>query len=164
MKLQILLLLSNWHPLKSDGAPKLVTETALYDVLGWEKGIPHIHWSGIEGDFHAIVFELLGPSIEDLFNFCGRRFTMKTVLLLFEQLISRLEYLHLNEVIHRDIKPENFLTGLEKQGNVIYVTDLGLAARFRSIDSGVVSPIFPPEPELHGTEIFASIRGHWGVG
>lgn len=151
-------------PLESDGTPKLTTEIALYNVLEKKSGLPRIHWSGIEGDFHAIVFELLGPSIEDLFNFCGRRFTMKTVLLLVEQLIRRLAYLHSMEVIHRDVKPENFLTGLGTQGNRIYVTDLGLGARFRSIDSGAVSPIFPPEPKLHGTEIFASVRGHWGVG
>lgn len=55
-------------------------------------GIPQIKWFGVEGDYNVMVMELLGPSLEDLFNFCSRKFTIKTVLLLADQLISRIEY------------------------------------------------------------------------
>ena len=74
-----------------------------------------------------MVFDLLGPSLEDLFNFCGRKFSLKTVLMLVDQLLYYLEYIYFKSVIHRDIKPENFLMGMGKQGNRVYVTDLGLA-------------------------------------
>lgn len=50
-------------------------------------GIPSALWFGKEGDYNVLVIDLLGPSLEDLFNFCGRKFSLKTVLLLADQLV-----------------------------------------------------------------------------
>ncbi|WVY89766.1 hypothetical protein V8G54_035280 [Vigna mungo] len=50
-------------------------------------GILHLKWFGIEGDYNVMVIDLLGPSLEDLFNYCNRKFTLKTVLILAYQLM-----------------------------------------------------------------------------
>jgi casein kinase 1 epsilon len=54
----------------------------------FEAGIPHIKWSGVEGDYNVMAIDLLGPSLEDLFNYCSRKFSLKTVLMLADQLVS----------------------------------------------------------------------------
>jgi serine/threonine protein kinase len=50
-----------------------------------------------------------------LFTYCKRRFTLKTVLMLADQMIQRIEYIHSRLFLHRDIKPDNFLIGVGKR-------------------------------------------------
>jgi casein kinase I family protein HRR25 len=68
--------------------PQLEYEARVYKTLAGGVGIPFIRWYGREGDFNVMVMDLLGPSMEDLFNYCKRRFSLKTVLLLADQLVS----------------------------------------------------------------------------
>lgn len=43
---------------------------------------------GTEGDVNYMVIDILGPSLEDLFNYCGRQLSLKTTLMLVIQLID----------------------------------------------------------------------------
>jgi casein kinase I family protein HRR25 len=66
----------------------LKQESKIYKTLMGGPGVPWIMWSGRQGDFNVMVIDLLGPSLEDLFKMCNRHFTLKTVLLLTDQLVS----------------------------------------------------------------------------
>lgn len=57
-------------------------------VLPTAAGIPNKRWSGVEGGYNVLVMDLLGPSLEDLFNYCNRIFSLKTVLMLADQMAS----------------------------------------------------------------------------
>jgi casein kinase I family protein HRR25 len=75
------------EPLDAD-YPKLAHEWEVYKSMGNGPGIPHILWCGAERGYRAMSMSLLGPSLEDLFNRCDRKFTLKTVLMLADQLVS----------------------------------------------------------------------------
>lgn len=74
--------------------PQLEYENKLYKFLAGGQGIAQTHWYGIEGDYKCMVLEMLGKSLEDLFQYCGRKFSLKTVCMLADQMISRLEFMH----------------------------------------------------------------------
>ena len=57
--------------------------------------------------------ELLGKSLEDIFQSQQKKFTLKTVCMVGIQMLDRLEFIHSKNIIHRDIKPDNFVLGLD---------------------------------------------------
>lgn len=142
--------------------PQLPVEADLLSKLKMGSGIPKVHYSGKQGFYNVMVMDLLGPSLEDLFGYCSRQFTLKTVLLLAEQMLSRIEFVHKHHHIHRDIKPDNFLMGLGKQGNIVYLIDYGLAREYyeprtrRHID-------YKENKSLCGTARYASVNTHKGI-
>ncbi|KAG5537925.1 hypothetical protein RHGRI_025125 [Rhododendron griersonianum] len=142
--------------------PQLLYESKLYKILQGGTGIPNVRWFGVEGDYNVLVMDLLGPSLEDLFNFCSRKLSLKTVLMLADQMINRVEYFHCKSFLHRDIKPDNFLMGLGRRANQVYVIDFGLAKKFRDSTTHQHIP-YRENKNLTGTARYASMNTHLGI-
>ncbi|ESW97255.1 hypothetical protein KL918_000863 [Ogataea parapolymorpha] len=142
--------------------PQLEYEAKVYKALCGGVGIPFVRWFGTECDYNAMVIDLLGPSLEDLFNYCNRKFSYKTVLLLADQLLCRIEFIHARSFIHRDIKPDNFLMGIGKKGSQVNVIDFGLAKKFRDPRTHLHIP-YRENKNLTGTARYASINTHLGI-
>eukprot|EP00262_Sarcandra_glabra_P002789 TRINITY_DN1317_c0_g1_i2.p1 TRINITY_DN1317_c0_g1~~TRINITY_DN1317_c0_g1_i2.p1 ORF type:complete len:462 (-),score=52.53 TRINITY_DN1317_c0_g1_i2:529-1914(-) len=142
--------------------PQLHYESKLYMLLQGGTGIPHLKWFGVEAEYNVMVIDLLGPSLEDLFNYCNRKLTLKTVLMLADQLINRVEYMHSRGFLHRDIKPDNFLMGLGRRANQVYIIDYGLAKKYRDLQTHKHIP-YRENKNLTGTARYASVNTHLGV-
>lgn len=127
-------------------------------------GVPSVKWFGELADKNLLVMELLGQSLEDLFNYCDRTFSLKTILLLAYELVSRIESVHsIGKLLHRDIKPENFLIGRGRDRHTVYIIDFGLAKLYSNPETGEHIPCKEGN-SLTGTARYASINAHHGLG
>lgn len=131
-------------------------------MLQGTPGVPTIHWFGTEGDYNVMVLDLLGPSLEDLFQYCGKKFSLKTTLMIADQIITRLEDMHNKNFIHRDMKPDNFLVGKGKRQDIVHMIDFGLAKRYRDPKTQQHIP-YRDGKSLTGTARYASLNCHVGV-
>lgn len=151
-----------FEPRKSD-APQLRDEYRTYKILVGCPGIPNVYYFGQEGLHNILVIDLLGPSLEDLFDHCNRRFTIKTVVMVAKQMLSRVQTIHEKNLIYRDIKPDNFLIGRPgtKTANVIHVVDFGMAKQYRDPKTKQHIP-YRERKSLSGTARYMSINTHLG--
>ena len=141
--------------------PQLLFEAKLLKSIPGT-GIPVMHWFGIAGEYNAMVMDLLGQNLEDLYNYCAKNFSLKTILMITIQMIERLKHVHDNHYIHRDIKPENFLIGKDSTAKTIYLLDFVLEKRYRDEYTHIHIPL-KENRNLTGTARYASCNAHNGL-
>lgn len=148
--------------------PQLVKEYQILNIFSTNKKqeviqqdnyFPNVYYYGEEGDFNVMVMQLLGPSLEDLFEYCHYTFSLKTVLMLFIQCLTALQKFHEAGFIHRDIKPDNIVMGTGLDGGKCYFIDFGLSKRYM-MDNKHIS--FTCDGSLTGTARYASLNNHLG--
>ncbi|KAF9448320.1 kinase-like protein [Macrolepiota fuliginosa MF-IS2] len=151
-----------FEPRKSD-APQLRDEFRSYRTLNGTLGVPQVHYFGQEGLHNVLVIDLLGPNLEDLFDMCGRKFSIKTVCMAAKQMVTRVQSVHEKSLIYRDIKPDNFLIGVpgSKTANTIHLIDFGMAKFYRDPKTKVHIP-YRERKSLSGTARYMSINTHLG--
>lgn len=142
-------------------SPQLEIENKIYQILQGGVCVPNIYWYGSESKYNILVMDRLGSSLEDIFVHRKQPFTLKTVLMLVDQMLTCIEFLHKRNLIHRDIKPDNFMMGTGNNSNQVYVIDFGLSKRFQ--DPKTHEHIKMSESRsLTGTARYASINAMLG--
>ena len=147
---------------EEDEVSQLKIEYKAYKILEGGYGIPKIYQFIENKHNNILIMEKLGPSLEKLFNQNNKRFNLLTVVMIMEQLLYRIEYIHSKNIVHRDIKPDNFLIGNGKKNTIIYAIDLGLSKKYKSSRTGMHIP-YRDGKYLTGTARYASINTHLGL-
>ena len=116
------------------GKNTLTNETyILLNIKGY--GIPEIITFGHSGKYKVLIEELLGKSLQDLYELNDNEIPLKDICMIAIQLLERIEYIHSKSIIHRNINPNNFLIG-EKNSSLIYIIDFANSKKYRSSRTG----------------------------
>ena len=119
---------------------------------------PAIKTFGYTSNYNYLIMELLGKSLEDIFEnvLQKKQMSLRCVCNLGYQMIEILEFIHNKNIIHRDIKPDNFLMS-NGNNKFLYLLDFGLAKKFRDSNTSKHNPLIKGK-KLKGTARYASVN------
>ena len=111
---------------------KLSAEYRNYRQLRSVKGVPKLHDYATTTEYAVLVMDLMGPSLADLLAYIKQKtgthkLSLRTVLMLADQLLRTLKRIHTRGLVYRDIKPQNIAIGLAEKQRRFYIFDFDLA-------------------------------------
>lgn len=148
------------EPAKTN-SPQLEIEYKIYTIFSGGNNVPKIYYYGRDVKYNVLVMDLLGLSLEDIFVAGPGTFSLKTVLMLADQMLTSLQYVHEKNFIHRDIKPDNFIMGTGLNANQVFIIDFGLSKKYRDPKTKLHIP-YVENKALTGTARYASINAMSG--
>lgn len=136
--------------------PQLKFESQLYNLFSGCVNTAKLHWFGSQSTNDVMVIDLLGKSLQSHLSTL-HKLSLKSTLMVADQMISSIEYLHKRSFIHRDIKLDNFVMGIGKKAGQVYIIDFGLAKRYRDLKTHKHIKMVKGK-NLTGTARYASIN------
>ncbi|KAH0545326.1 hypothetical protein FGG08_000625 [Glutinoglossum americanum] len=122
-------------------AIKVQSSTHEYGVYKDLDGLPGfplpLGFSSSESLGDCLILQLTGPPITNIWNILPKPFSLKTVLLLSVQLITRLEVLHRRGIVHCNIQPDH-VTATHIQGDSVFLISFSHAKYYRRQDGGIL--------------------------
>ena len=146
---------------REEDFPGILENGALRLIYLKGEGIPKVYCYGNNLKDNLLVEELLGESLEDLFNYNGKPFSLKTVCVLGIEMIKRIQYIHNKYYIIRDIKPGNFMFGRGLNKKIIYLIDFSLSKKYYS-EAKAQHIKFTTGRKLIGTARYCCRNSHRG--
>ena len=152
---------NNWYAIKLENKNHsqnlLESEANIMSYLNGPR-IPMVKSFGYTGDYNVLIMELMGKSLEDLFeSMPTKKMSVRCVCNIGYQMIEIIEYVHNKHIVHRDIKPDNFVMGKGNKSKFLFLLDFGLAKKYRSSTTLKHYPLIKRK-HLTGTARYASIN------
>ena len=111
--------------------PQLKNEFQILKSLKNIDGIPKPILFKNSGIDSIMIFELLGPNLEDILHYTkAKKFSLQSSIMIFTQILARLKSIHENKIIHCDLKPENILVHSNIREKMLFLIDFGLSKKY----------------------------------
>ena len=114
------------------------------------KHFPEVYSFKVLEQHSYMIMEKLDENLDNLFRMNDKKFSLKTIALITNQMVEAMMEMHSKGYLHRDIKPENVMTSCHSH-------------QVKLIDFGLATNVFSKQSvALIGNVRFCSRKAHYG--